>query len=305
MKLRKLCTVILLARSARAFLQLRPPSRHGASSVFRLPFASDGGAVEAPTILPAPVRLEADDQPIEWRIPQTQQPPSSVLSQHANRKLVLSPLQQQPAADADRPTTTRRTDFWHGRQKALHKWIRRPGVQFRLRLGLLVSTAFTVASVWLPRRTPLATTALHWVSHRGFQGVAALGRSVAYIWALLVAYPRLLDRRAAEQRRQKREREREGRRQHQSRLWEEVVRLRHELSALDAEIRSFRREIIALQAYAKGGNDDHNASDVVQAAIAAEMTHLAQLRSDTQAALVAARQAWADLRAQSPPNEMM
>jgi uncharacterized protein YlxW (UPF0749 family) len=136
-----------------------------------------------------------------------------------------------------------------------------------------------------------------WFSQRGFQGMAAMGRTVVYLWGLLVAYPVLLDRRADERHRQQADKEMERRRDHLVRLAADIARLRHDLATLDAEVRAFRREVILLKVYARSDNNDHGE---IQAAIEAEMAHLAQLRSDTKAALMAARQVWAEYRSTSP-----
>jgi hypothetical protein len=174
----------------------------------------------------------------------------------------------------------------------------RPGLKFRLRLGVVTAVALVVSGVVLKQRMDTSIVALtkEWLNQRGFQGLAALGRSVVYLWGLLVAYPIMLDRRADERHRQQLEKEAERRREKLNRLAGEIVRLQQELATLDAEVRSFRREVILLKVYARDDNGE------VQAAIEAEMSHLAQLRSDTKAALTAARHALAEYRSTSPPE---
>lgn len=170
----------------------------------------------------------------------------------------------------------------------------RPSAKFRTILG--VSAATFLAGLWFsPLQQKLWTLIQTWWMHRGWQGVAALGRSVAYGWALFVAYPRVLDRRAAEKQRQKTETKLNSQRRYLQSLAAELDRLRHEYTTVSREIRAFRREIIALKA-AGGIQED------VQQAIDVEMAQLVQLRADIQAALQAARTKWAATRAQSPPQ---
>lgn len=177
----------------------------------------------------------------------------------------------------------------------------RPGFKFRLRLGIITAAALVVTRAVLKQYgvdTSIVSLTTDWFSQRGFQGVAAMGRTVVYLWGLLVAYPVLLDRRADERHRQQTDKEMERRRDHLVRLAADIARLRHDLATLDAEVRAFRREVILLKVYARSGdNNDHGE---IQTAIEAEMAHLAQLRSDTKAALMAARQVWAEYRATSP-----
>ena len=190
------------------------------------------------------------------------------------------------------------SSFWIQQQQ-------RPGNQFRFKLGLGVMTAVALGSLLVrPNASSLWTTMRHWLSHRGFQGLAAAGRTVAYAWALLVGYPRLLDKRAAEQERKQRDVAAERQRVHRQMLATEVMRLRTELAALDKEMRTFRRQIITWKA--NNNNNNNNGTTMmnpdIQEAIAAEMAHLAQLRADTQAALTAVRARWADVRAKSSPE---
>ncbi|KAL3912864.1 MAG: hypothetical protein SGARI_000940, partial [Bacillariaceae sp.] len=217
-----------------------------------------------------------------------------------------------------------------------------PGMKFRVRVGVATITLASVLSFILPSTTTsgaakggglrsLLTVLTKWLSSRGFQGIAALGRSIAYGWALFVGYPRLLDRRAYEKKKRERERALERWRAYLRSLAAEVVRLRQEMSSLDSEIRAFRREIISLKASFKSDNgrssttlssssssdnDDSSSEstrstsnnnksaqwndDDVQEAITQEMTHLTQLREDTKQALAAARQTWSEMRAKSP-----
>ena len=189
------------------------------------------------------------------------------------------------------------------RQAWNNKWLqqqssfaRRPSTQFRMILGMGVTVAISLLVVV---KRPLFATIRSWLQHRGFQGLAALGRTVAYIWALLVGYPRLLDKRTQEKQRQERQQMLEQRRQHLRRLAAEVARLRQELAALDKEIRTFRREMIALQVNANNAIVNDQA---IQEAIGAEMALLASLRADTHAALQAVRKTWAESRSKSPPE---
>ena len=190
-------------------------------------------------------------------------------------------------------------NFW----KRLRKWGKRPGVKFRLRLGFVTTIALAASSLWAPQKR-LWTVGQWWIAHRGFQGIAALGRSVAYLWAVLVAYPRMLDKRASERRRSRKEKELDRRRNQLTMLANEVSRLRQELASIDAEIRSFRREVIAMKAYAKSNSisDSISQDTDVQEAIENEMAHMRQLRSDTHAQLTAARESYSSVRSQSPPE---
>mmetsp|Transcript_25097 Transcript_25097/g.37090 ORF Transcript_25097/g.37090 Transcript_25097/m.37090 type:complete len:340 (-) Transcript_25097:44-1063(-) len=171
----------------------------------------------------------------------------------------------------------------------------RPSTKFRIRLGFSTIAVLLIWGQVVPW-TRLFEIGSNWFNHRGFQGLAAMGRSVTYGWALFVAYPRMLDRRASERRRNEQQKAIEQRRDQLTRVSGQVARLRQELLDIDAEIRAFRREIISLKAYAKEGDPD------VQEAIHAEMSHLAQLRSSKQAALATARQVWAEVKAKSPPE---
>jgi hypothetical protein len=174
----------------------------------------------------------------------------------------------------------------------------RPATKFRAALALATVACLSLTSLlWKTRWTTLLTT---WFRHRGFQGLSSFGRTIGYAWALLVAYPRLLDKKASERKQRERERYLEQRRAELYQLAAEVSRLSQELSSIDAEIRAFRREIISLQALSTEKSDDTNKG--VREAIRDEMSHLAQIRSDAQAALSAARQTWAEARAQSPPE---
>jgi hypothetical protein len=197
-----------------------------------------------------------------------------------------------------------------------------PGMKFRVRLGVALITAVSILSVFLPYGaaarggkgiTSVLAILQRWLSHRGFQGIAALGRSVAYGWALFVAYPRMLDRRAADKKKREREKAVERWRVYLRSLAAEVVRLRQELSSIDSEIRAFRREIISLKATLtnynngntdvdneKAGSSNQNWNTDIQEGITREMSHLTQLREDTKQALSAARQTWSEMRAKSP-----
>ncbi|KAG7345643.1 hypothetical protein IV203_033174 [Nitzschia inconspicua] len=199
-----------------------------------------------------------------------------------------------------------------------------PGMKFRVRLGVAVVTIASVLSVILTPAvrggkggiTSILVLLQKWVAHRGFQGIAALGRSVAYVWALFVAYPRMLDRRAADKKKRDRDKATERWRVYLRSLAAEVVRLRQELSSIDGEIRAFRREIISLKATltkfdGEGTNGEDGDEETkhrknrswnadIQEAITQEMTHLTQLREDTKQALAAARQTWSEMRAKSP-----
>jgi len=198
----------------------------------------------------------------------------------------------------------------------LQRWIKswkRPSTQFRVTLvSSLVTLSLVgqlVAKIALPSTkgsllVHLTPKVMHWISHRGFTGLAALGRTVAYGWAVWVAYPRLLDKRAKERAAKAHDRQLEQYHRHVRQLAQQASQLQHELATIDREIRSFRREIISIQATmavsksndSTGGSDD----DRIQQAIADEMAHLEQLRSDIHATWVEARQAWAEAKGQAP-----
>jgi signal transduction histidine kinase len=188
--------------------------------------------------------------------------------------------------------------FLRAKLKRVRAALRKPGMKFRVRLGLVAAAAISIASLVVPQKR-LFLIVQKWIAHRGFQGLAAFGRSVAYGWALLVAYPRMLDRRANERRKQEKVNKLEQRRKYLRSLAKEVVRLRQELSSIDGEIRAFRREIISLKAYA---NKEIGMDADVQEGISNEMVHLAQLRANTQAALLAARHTWSEVRSKSPSD---
>ncbi len=225
------------------------------------------------------------------------------------------------------------------------KWWRRlgPGQKFRFRLGLF-SVAFV--SLWntivsrnfggfvtsiltgaaaTTTATGFGSIVRRWFSTRGFQGIAALGRSIAYGWAIFVAYPRMLDRRAKERRLKREEEALEQWRRYLRAIAEEVNRLKNELSLLDGEIRTFRREILAIRAAriesrapiskktshadAENNNNTHRSSDnensidsdrVLREAIVNEMAHLTRLRDDTRLALTTARKRWSEVRSKKP-----
>mmetsp|Transcript_6134 Transcript_6134/g.15171 ORF Transcript_6134/g.15171 Transcript_6134/m.15171 type:complete len:472 (+) Transcript_6134:76-1491(+) len=224
------------------------------------------------------------------------------------------------------------------------RWRRlRPGQKFRFRLGM-ISVAF--ASLWntvVVRKyssfiisiiTGAATTGTatgfgsilrRWFSNRGFQGVAALGRSFAYGWAVFVAYPRMLDRRTKERRIKREEQVLTQWRNYLKGTSDEVVRLRKELSLLEGEIRAFRREILSIRATRidsgpamplkrnSDGLEDNNSTDsknyssnsnesdrILREAIIDEMAHLTRLRDDTRFALTKARNRWSEVRAKRP-----
>jgi len=224
------------------------------------------------------------------------------------------------------------------------RWNRlRPGQKFRFRLGAI---AIAFVSLWntvvirnysgfitgILTGAAATTTATgfgsllrRWLSHRGFQGLAALGRSVAYGWAIFVAYPRMLDRRAKERRLKREEKALDQWRRYLKGTGDEVVRLRKELSLLEGEIRTFRREVLAIRAgridsgaaisnrignadsdgnnstHRDNYNDSSNKSDtILREAIVIEMTHLTRLRDDTRLALTTARKRWSEVRSKRP-----
>jgi len=240
---------------------------------------------------------------------------------------------------ANRKVKRRKSRFNLGR-----RWNRlRPGQKFRFRLGL-ASIAFV--SLWntvvirnyggfitgILTGAAATTTATgfgsllrRWLSNRGFQGIAALGRSIAYGWAIFVAYPRLLDRRAKERRLKREEEAFDQWRRYLKGAADEVVRLRKELSLLEGEIRAFRREILAIRAaridtsaatskkngigdwddnessHGSNKNDNSNKSDrILREAIINEMTQLTRLRDDTRSALTMARKRWSEIRSKRP-----
>jgi len=252
-------------------------------------------------------------------------------------------IQQAKLNIQDKPKTPSGFSSWRLKvTTTLRKGFKRPSTRFRVTL-LSVSAFAGLALVRINTKrvnaaVSLATAVQGWIHHRGFQGLAAMGRTFAYAWAALVAYPRLLDRRATERQQKRRDKQLELRRNELIGFATEVFRLQQELASIDAEIRSFRREIISLRALvaAQVGNNHgvmNNASsgkksspssftttttttssssggsssstphvDDIQNAIAAEMSHLEHLRADTQTALTVARQMWAEARAQSPPE---
>ena len=235
------------------------------------------------------------------------------------------------------------------------KWRRlKPGQKFRFRLGI---AALAFVSLWntvivrnyggfvngIITGAAATTTATgfggvlrRWFALRGFQGIAALGRSVAYGWAILVAYPRMLDRRAKERRLKREEEALKQWSRVLKGIADEVLRLKRELSLLEGEIRIFRREILAIRAGrvvnnnnnsntggARSNNNVSNESDeddhynnhnhnnntgsneldrVLRDAIISEMSHLTRLRDDTRLALTMARQRWSEVRAKRPTN---
>lgn len=224
------------------------------------------------------------------------------------------------------------------------KWRRlRPGQKFRFRLGI---AALAFVSVWntvIVRNysglisgiiTGAATTTTatgfgglvrRWFSLRGFQGIAALGRSIAYGWAIFVAYPRMLDRRAKDRRHKREEDILKQWRQILKGIAAEVVRLKRELSLLEGEIRTFRREILAIRAARVNNGDSrsksnnsgnespdendntsntgsHQSDRILHEAIVNEMSHLTRLRDDTRMALTTARQRWSEVRAKRPTS---
>ena len=224
------------------------------------------------------------------------------------------------------------------------RWRRlRPGQKFRIRLGL-ASVAFV--SLWntiiarnysgfitgIITGAAATTTATgfgsilrRWLSSRGFQGIAAFGRSIAYGWAIFVAYPRMLDRRAKERRMKREEEALKQWRSYLKAIAAEVNRLKKELSLLDGEIRTFRREILAIRA-ARVESTSANSKDIKQAntdnrddtdrsnadtsnsqsdrvlreAILSEMAYLTRLRDDTRLALTTARKRWSEVRSKRP-----
>jgi len=241
------------------------------------------------------------------------------------------------------------------------KWRRlKPGQKFRFRLGI---AALACVSLWdtvvvrnyggfvngIVTGAAATTTATgfggllrRWFALRGFQGIAALGRSVAYGWAILVAYPRMLDRRAKERRLKREEEALKQWSRVLKGIADEVLRLKRELSLLEGEIRTFRREILAIRAGRVVNNNNNNSNNnsntggsrskinginesdesdhynnynhnsnntgsneldrVLRDAIISEMNHLTRLRDDTRLALTTARQRWSEVRAKRPTN---
>lgn len=173
----------------------------------------------------------------------------------------------------------------------------RASTKFRTKLGIGTVVATAVGSRWLSPAV-LVRTLQTWIATRGFTGLASMGRTVAYTWALLVAYPHLLDKRAAEQERQRREQRRDRQRKQLESLATALERLRLEYTTITREIRSFQREILTL----KVSSGQSSLPGDVQQAVDTEMAHLVQLRADVYAALQMTRQKWAERRAQSPPE---
>ncbi|CAB9505773.1 expressed unknown protein [Seminavis robusta] len=295
--------VLLLAclPSSAFIVPTRTPIRLGRkhpipSTVLRRYYQNGNGADVPPKIiLPAE---DKDDKTVPVHTPPPaaesqliQQPPKT---EPQDRAIVLPPF--VAAGKKDKSGASKNV---LSRVKARIRKLR-PATKFRVGLGLAALVSLSLTSLFRARWLSLVT---RWVSHRGFQGLSALGRTIAFAWGALVAYPRLLDRRAAERKQRDREKALDRRRNELYQLAAEVSRLRQELSSIDAEIRSFRREVISLKALASSSvNASSEDSNGIQEAITAEMAHLAQLRSDTQAALSAARQTWAEARASSPPD---
>jgi len=247
------------------------------------------------------------------------------------------------AIDSD-PRSSKKETRPRGKIELGRRWHRlRPGQKFRFRLGI-ISIAFVsfwntvfarnysgfITSILTGAAATTTATGFgsilrRWFSNRGFQGIAALGRSFAYGWAIFVAYPRMLDRRAKERRLKRDEEVLNQWRRYLEGTANEVVRLRKELSLLEGEIRTFRREILAIRAARvdsdaaiskKNGNDgsentnstrQNNKNDssnkserILREAIMNEMTHLTRLRDDTRLALTAARNRWSEVRAKRP-----
>ena len=123
--------------------------------------------------------------------------------------------------------------------------------------------------------------------------MAAFGRSIAYVWALFVAYPKWLDKKAAEQQQETLTRKLESKKKYLKNLAQEAVILRSHMYGLESEIRSFRRDVLTLRA--QGYVDPE-----IQDAIADEMAYLVQLKQDTQQALMTVKQAWSDARSRNP-----
>eukprot|EP00934_Nitzschia_sp_Nitz4_P007085 Nitzschia sp. Nitz4//scaffold21_size171442//91072//93100//NITZ4_002171-RA/size171442-augustus-gene-0.184-mRNA-1//1//CDS//3329542441//7075//frame0 len=86
----------------------------------------------------------------------------------------------------------------------------------------------------------------------------------------------------------------EDKRQRLNQLADQMANLRREITAIDAEIRSFRREVIAMQVYSQSGGEGRKLNTETQAAIGAEMAHLVQLRSELQASLDETRASWVE-----------
>lgn len=286
-------TTILLASHASSFILTAPVRSH----LPRVQFSNGdaGGPTEFPVLSPL--------------VPESE----SIASVQEERQILL-PFQIEQQVDL--PPTTKQSfgqtilDSWKGMRKNVTKTLQalRPSQKFQARVFGFAVIAASITSVFIPRirLLPLLQT---WISTRGFQGLAALGRSITYAWGLFVAYPNMLDRRASERKARDKERTIHIRRQHLTRMAAEITRLRQELATIEAEIRSFRREIIAMKAYYTNkstkedqGDDMNSSNREVEEAIGVEMAHLTQLRSDTKAALAAARQAWTEVRTESPPE---
>mmetsp|Transcript_5245 Transcript_5245/g.10834 ORF Transcript_5245/g.10834 Transcript_5245/m.10834 type:complete len:482 (-) Transcript_5245:1727-3172(-) len=226
------------------------------------------------------------------------------------------------------------------------RWRRlRPGQRFRFRLGLFtiafvslwntivarnyggVITSILTGAAATTTATGFGSILRRWFSTRGFQGIAALGRSIAYGWAIFVAYPRMLDRRAKERRLKREEEALKQWRSYLKAIAEEVSRLKKELSLLDGEIRTFRREILAIRAAriessapiskknSNADSDNHNSTHrgngydgsidsdrILREAIVSEMAHLTRLRDDTRLALTTARKRWSEVRSKKPTS---
>mmetsp|Transcript_4739 Transcript_4739/g.7335 ORF Transcript_4739/g.7335 Transcript_4739/m.7335 type:complete len:341 (-) Transcript_4739:228-1250(-) len=222
---------------------------------------------------------------------------ASIPNKSKKKELILSSTVAEKTSKESVDTTKneQKSEILFSKMKSLWKRFR-PSTRFRMQFGFATVGVLLITGQIVPW-TRLMSLLKNWLSHRGFQGVAAMGRTVAYGWAVFVAYPRMLDRRAKEQRRNEYQKSIERRQTQLTRLSGQVIRLRQELMDIDKEIRAFRREVISLQAYAKEKDDP-----IVQEAIGAEMAQLAQLRSEKQASLTAARQVWTEVKSKSPPE---
>ena len=250
-----------------------------------------------------------------------------------------SRTQDFDSSEAKRFVSARRDSRSFSGFGLVRRWRRlRPGQKFRIRLGLafvafvslwntVIARSYKSLITGILTGAAATTTATgfgsilrRWLATRGFQGIAALGRSIAYGWAIFVAYPRMLDRRAKERRIKREEEALKQWRSYLKAIAAEVNRLKKELSLLDGEIRTFRREILAIRA-ARVENtakdvknaDDHDDADrsitnssksqsdrVLREAIISEMAHLTRLRDDTRSALTTARKRWSEVRLKRP-----
>jgi hypothetical protein len=249
---------------------------------------------QLPRILP--LRQTSRDHSNSSHRPTHPESSSTTLQQQSKR---LSSRRDSPSTTT---TTRTKTSVWRPKSffAIVNAWkdrilesLQRPGTKFRLAVAVGTAAAWYVASTFLPPSRHPSIVLSHWISQRGFQGLSAFGRSIAYVWALFVAYPKWLDKKAVEQQQETLATKLESKKKFLKNLAQEAVLLRSHIHGLDSEIRSFRRDVLTLRA--QGYVDPE-----IQDAIADEMAYLVQLKQDTQQALMTVKQAWSDARSRNP-----